>query len=95
MDVRLADMQAHAINESRIKRRNEALDLAWEIVRERQCFTLKDLAINGHDVMSIGVPEGKQVGTILLAALNAVFEGEVPNEKGALLNFSKKFQENT
>lgn len=95
MDVRLADMQAHAINESRIKRRNETLDLAWEIVRERQCFTLKDLAINGNDVMSIGVPEGKQVGTILLAALSAVLEGEVPNEKDDLLSFSKKFQENT
>ncbi len=92
MDVRLADMQAHTINESRIKRRNEALDLAWEIVRERQCFSLKDLAINGHDVMSLGVPEGKQVGTILLAALNAVLEGEIPNEKNPLLSFAKIFK---
>lgn len=90
MDVRLADMQAHAINESRIKRRNEALDLAWELVRERQCFTLKDLAINGHDVMSLGVPEGKQVGTILLAALNAVLDGDIPNDKEILLEFAKK-----
>lgn len=90
MDVRLADMQAHAINESRIKRRNEALAIAWEIVRSRQCFTLKDLAINGHDVMSLGVPEGKMVGTILKTLLNAVLDDKLPNDREVLVNLARQ-----
>lgn len=90
MDIRLADMQAHTINASRIRRRNEAVDLALEIIRERQCFTLKDMAINGHDIMALGVPEGKQVGSLLLEALNAVLDGDLPNDKDILLQFVKE-----
>jgi len=89
MDIRLADIQAHAdgTHESRIQRRDSTLELAWEIIRQNQCFTMKDLMVNGDDVMSFGVPEGRRVGEILKAALNAVIDGEIPNERATLMSF--------
>lgn len=92
MDMRLADIQAHAdgTHEERIARRNAAVSLAWEIIRQNQCFTMKDLMVNGKDVMSFGVPEGKRVGEILRAALNAVIDGDIPNDRTVLLSFIRK-----
>ncbi len=89
MDIRLADIQAHSdgTQESRIERRNAVLELAWDIIRQNQCFAMKDLMINGNDVMALGVPEGRRVGEILHAALDAVIDGEVPNEREVLLSF--------
>lgn len=88
MDIRLADIQAHAegTQESRIKRRNDALALADEIIASRQCFSMKDLAINGSDVMNDGIPEGRMVGSALNAALDAVIAGAVDNQKDILLD---------
>lgn len=88
MDIRLADIQAHAegTQESRIKRRNDALALANEIIASRQCFSMKDMAINGNDVMSDGIPEGRMVGSALNAALDAVIAGAVENQKDILLD---------
>jgi tRNA nucleotidyltransferase (CCA-adding enzyme) len=48
---------------------------------------MKDLMVNGDDVMSFGVPEGRRVGEILKAALNAVIDGEIPNERVTLMSF--------
>ena len=89
MAVRLADIQAHTegTQELRIINHNATLSLAWDIIRRNQCFTMKDLAVNGDDVMAFGIPEGKLVGKILKAALNAVIDGELPNDRAALLSF--------
>jgi len=48
---------------------------------------MKDLMVNGDDVMSFGVPEGRHVGEILKAALNAVIDGEITNERVTLMSF--------
>ena len=53
------------------------------------CFTLRDLAIDGHDLMAMGL-QGSEIGKTLNAALDAVVEGELPNEKDTLLNWIKK-----
>ena len=49
------------------------------------CFQLKDLAVRGSDLLGEGVPKGPEVGRILQELLEAVIDGEVPNEKPALL----------
>lgn len=91
MDVRLADMKAHTpeLNTTRIARRNDCVAIALDIFFQGQCFTIKDLAINGHDVMALGVPEGKQVGEVLKLALDAVIDGELPNDRDVLLAFAE------
>ena len=52
------------------------------------CFSVKSLAVNGRDIMALGVPEGPQVGRVLGALFDAVTDGEVPNEKAALLEMA-------
>lgn len=61
----------------------EVLD---EVMAGAQCFSLKDLAINGLDVMELGIPRGKAVGEALEKALEAVLEGRIPNDRESLLN---------
>ena len=58
--------------------------LAEEIRSENACLTLKDLAVNGHDLMALGY-KGKAIGEMLNQLLNLVLEDAVPNEKAALL----------
>ena len=55
-----------------------------EIKAENACLSLKDLALNGHDLMALGIT-GKAIGETLNALLEKVMEEELPNEKQALL----------
>ena len=62
--------------------------LLAEIEAENACLTLKDLAVNGHDLMLLGYT-GKQIGTALNRLLEKVVDDELPNEKQALLESLK------
>ena len=58
--------------------------LIAEILEENACFCLKDLAVNGHDLMALGF-SGKQIGKCLNFLLEQVIDERLPNEKSALL----------
>ncbi len=57
---------------------------AEEIREEAGCLTLKELAVNGHDLMALGF-RGRAIGDALNRLLNLVLEEALPNEKAALL----------
>ena len=67
----------------RLRQRQEALDA---LLAEKPCFTLKDLAVNGHDLTSAGL-SGRAVGEALQRLLEAVMDGKVPNTREALLAY--------
>ena len=56
-----------------------------ELRAENACLTLKDLAVNGHDLIAMGL-SGKAIGQTLNALLEQVIDETLPNEKTALLN---------
>ena len=60
-----------------------------QIRRENACLGIKDLAVNGHDLMALGY-SGKAVGSCLNALLEQVLEETLPNEKSALLAFAAR-----
>ena len=60
--------------------------LVDEILSEAACFSLRDLAINGNDLLELGL-KGKIVGQLLQDCLEAVMEDKVPNEYSALIDF--------
>lgn len=93
MEVRLADIRAHSMNNrmSRIKRCLELRRIAREILNQPHCLTLKDLAIDGYEVMKEAIPEGRLVGLCLNHALEQVINGTIPNEKYALLRTVRDF----
>ena len=51
-------------------------------------FSLKQLAVNGSDLLGLGVPPGPAVGKLLQRLLEAVLSGETPNERQALLELA-------
>ena len=63
--------------------------LLSEIEAEKSCLSLKDLAVNGSDLMKLGF-SGREIGLQLNALLEKVLEEELPNEKEILLQAVKK-----
>ena len=64
------------------------------ILEENACLSLKDLAVNGRDLMQLGY-EGKAIGEALDKLLAQVLDEKLPNEKDALLNFLRQVEEET
>ncbi len=62
--------------------------LLEEIQAENACLQIKDLAVNGHDLMALGL-QGPMIGKTLALLLEAVLEERLPNEKAALLQALK------
>ena len=60
-----------------------------ELLAEEACLNLKDLAVNGHDLMLLGIPAGKALGQCLQGLLDAVLDEKLPNEKEALLETAR------
>ena len=54
------------------------------LLQEDACLHIKDLAVNGHDLMALGI-SGRQIGRQLEQLLEWVLEERLPNEKEALL----------
>ena len=64
---------------------NTLCEIIDKIIEQEQCYSLKDLAVNGSDLINAGIPSGKIIGRILEKLLNMVIDSEVENEKAALL----------
>ena len=62
-----------------------------EIINQKQCFSLKDLAINGQDLIGLGFSESKRIGEILNTLLEMVLNDEIENNKIILLNVASAF----
>lgn len=57
-----------------------------EIIRENECFSLKELKINGHDLKQMGISNGRQIGAILNLLLEEVVDEKIDNKKSTLLS---------
>ncbi len=63
--------------------------LLEEILLEEACLTIKDLAINGQDLIELGFTPGPAIGACLAKLLEQVQDETFPNEKEVLLNAAK------
>ena len=61
-----------------------------EILAEAACFSIRDLAINGNDLIELGFAPGPKLGQCLETLLRLVQEDAIPNEKEALLRKAKE-----
>lgn len=85
--VQRADLAAQS--DYRREEKLAAVDTAQrqfeEILAQNQCFSLKQLAVDGNDILSLGA-KGREVGNILNLLLDEVIEERLPNEREALLD---------
>ena len=68
-------------------RRAEAL--MDEQLAARPVLSVKDLAVNGHDLIGLGIEQGPEIGALLQQMLLKVVDGELPNNRAALLGFAQ------
>lgn len=83
---------ADGISKDGICRKN-INDLPWvretadDIIEKQECLTLKDLDINGSQLMQAGF-SGSQIGNALNSMLNAVLDDRLDNKYEKLLKFA-------
>ena len=85
--LKYADLDAHAATPEVAARRAEVERFACRMdeLAKTGCYTMRQLAVNGADLMDAGIPAGPGVGATLQTLLTAVMEGRLPNEREALL----------
>lgn len=59
--------------------------IAHEIIEKDECRRVSGLAVNGQDMMSLGL-KGKVIGDTLSRLLDAVMQGTLENTRAALMN---------
>lgn len=64
----------------------ETIQMINEIISENECFSVKDLKINGNDLINLGF-KGKKIGEKLNLCLEAVIDSAVENERSNLIKF--------
>ncbi len=62
-----------------------------DIKESSTCLQIRDLAIDGHDLMELGFSEGPALGRCQKWLLNKVLSGEIPNERAALLEKATEY----
>ena len=78
--------EAAADVEARTEELRQALTV---LLAERPCVTLRDMAVNGRDLMAEGIAHGKQLGETLNWLLAEVLNERLPNEREALLSAAR------
>ena len=90
IDLRIADVLGQGfadIEDGRIKLALDTLELLIHFNDKEECFSLKQLAIDGNDLKEIGIEPGPQMGKILNTLLEMVIQEKIENKKDVLLNF--------
>ena len=66
----------------------------WEallttVLAQKPCLSLHSLAISGDDLRSLGMAPGPQMGQLLHSILEQVADGDLQNDRAALLAYAK------
>ncbi len=85
--VKKADYKAQ--NLQYLNKKLNQLEEIKDIAQNETKITVKDLAVNGYDLMGLGL-KGKEIGDMLEYLLNLVLENPKLNNKETLLEFAKK-----
>ena len=91
--IRRADMAGQSYfrkgEKDEIYRNIEAL--YNQIIAEGDCLSVKDLAINGGDIMKLGIPAGPKIGEILTYLLERVMDEPSLNTHEQLLALAREY----
>lgn len=88
--LRRADImgQSELNRDERLQKLDDVKVCLEEVLKEKPAFSVKDLEIDGKDVMNLmRINEGKDVGYWLSRIMNLVIDGELNNERHNLIIF--------
>ena len=88
LEVKAADLAAQSDYQRAEKQEwlEQLRSLYEEIEREGDCLTIKDLAVNGRDLIQAGITPGPQLGLALQQLLEIVLEDPEKNTREYLLS---------
>ena len=92
-ELQLADVLSQHPDSLRIKLDTLAYTkkIHTEVVSRGDCVSLKQLAVNGRDLIEQGAQPGKQLGEILESLLADVLDHPELNTRDALLSKAKQY----
>ena len=94
MLVKLADNAAQNPVYDRSDSYREMMRMARGILDREECFSLSSLAVNGDDLIEMGIPPGKNLGGMLQFLLQAVIDEQCENNREQLLEFCINHRQN-
>lgn len=62
-----------------------------ECLKNQTCLTKKDLALNGSDLIAMGMKQGKDIGVVIEQLFDAVIEDPDLNDREKLIELAHKF----
>ena len=80
--------QSEYRQKEKLERLNRFEELYGEVIRSRQCVSLKTLAVTGKDLIALGMKPGKDIGEVLQKLLEVVLENPECNTKEILLQIA-------
>jgi len=91
LQVKYADVmgQSDYQREKKLKKLENIEKIKKQVFQESQCYSLKDLAVNGRDLIEVGIQDGKKIGEILEWLLEQVIENRLENQRGDLIEAAK------
>lgn len=98
-DLRVADVfgmhnnQVNLRNSTTSENILELKERIEKITEKQNALSLKDLCVNGKDLMDIGIPSGKKIGVVLNELFEAVLEDPEMNNREKLLKLAESYKE--
>ncbi len=83
--LQMADDAAKGTKKTNRARHRKILQLLEKIEKQNRCLQIRDLAIDGHDLLALGFAESPELGQCQKELLELVLDGKLHNEKEALL----------
>ena len=92
LEVRMADTLAQSAyqREEKLQNLQDIRSCYEEIMENKQCVSLKELAVTGSDLIADGMAPGKEIGHVLNLLLEQVLEKPELNDKETLLRLRKE-----
>ncbi len=92
LEVKYADTMAQSAykREEKLEELSKLKEIYAQIKEDGECFCLKDLAVTGQDLITLGMKPGPQVGEMLAKLLETVIEHPEKNKKETLLLIASK-----
>lgn len=74
-----------------IKKLNNIYSIYLDIIKNNDCLSIKNLAVNGNTLKDIGIKDGKKIGSVLNYLFENVLKNPENNKENILVDIIKKY----
>ena len=88
MKLKYADLYAHTdyMWDDKIYQVRTLEEMYHRITGDKDCLSIKDMAVNGNDLMALGIPAGPEIGRTLNRLFETVLDDPASNDREKLLS---------